>query len=105
MNNEKIISKEDVQHVADLARLALSESEKNQFTGELNTILGYVKEIEEVTIDNYQRFDHYNLQKNVFREDKLSKINEREKESIRSLFPERDDSSLRVKETLNGGSQ
>lgn len=105
MEKGKLISEDDVQHVADLARLAISGSDKKQFTGELNSILEYVKEIEEVEINNYQRFDHYNLKQNNFRADKLEEVSDKEKEAIRELFPEREGNSLKVKETLNGGSQ
>ena len=105
MNNEKLISKEDVERVADLARLALSVEEKNQFTTELNAILGYVKEIEEVFIDDYARFDHYDLKESRFRKDELNEISDKEKDAIRNLFPENDGNSLKVKETLGAGSQ
>lgn len=100
MSDEKLISEKDVEHVADLARLALSESEKKQFTGELNSILGYVKEIEEVQIDNYQKFDHYNLQENKLRKDELNEVSDEEKEAIREIFPQREGNSLKVKEVL-----
>lgn len=103
MSDEKLISQDDVQHVAELARLALSDSERRQFTGELNSILGYVKEIEEVKIDNYQKFDHYNLQENKLRKDELNEASDEEKEAIRELFPQREGNSLKVKETLGGG--
>jgi len=105
MSEKKLISKDDVQHVAQLARLALSENEKSQFTEELNAILGYVKEIEEVKIDNYERFDHYNIKENQFRKDELKEISDEEKGAIRKLFPKKEGNSLKVKETLNGGGQ
>lgn len=105
MTEEKMISKEDVKHVAELARLALSSEEETQFTNELNSILDYVKEIDEVTISNYQRFDHYNLKENQFRKDELDVIDEEDKKAIRNLFPQRRENHLRVKETLNGGGQ
>ena len=105
MSDEKLISEDDVQHVAELARLALSVSEKKQFTGELNSILGYVKEIEEVKIDKYQKFDYYNLQNNQFRKDELDEASEEEKGNIRKLFPEKEGTSLKVKEVLGGGSE
>jgi aspartyl-tRNA(Asn)/glutamyl-tRNA(Gln) amidotransferase subunit C len=103
MNEKKLISKDDVQHVANLARLALSESEKTQFTEELNAILGYVKEIEEVKVDNYERFDHYNLKENQFRKDEIEEVSNEDKNAILNLFPKKEGNSLKVKETLNGG--
>lgn len=101
MKNEKLISENDVKHVAELARLAISEGEKRQFTEDLNAILGYVKEIEEVEVNNYQAFDHYNLRNNQFREDKRKEIDEEEKSAIRKLFPEKEGNSLKVKGILS----
>ena len=37
------VSKDQTEYVARLARLGLSEEEKDLFTGQLNSILGYVE--------------------------------------------------------------
>ncbi|MBI5598868.1 MAG: Asp-tRNA(Asn)/Glu-tRNA(Gln) amidotransferase subunit GatC [Deltaproteobacteria bacterium] len=37
------ITKKDVEHVAELARLALTEEEKELYTGQLQRILDYVE--------------------------------------------------------------
>ncbi len=43
----KLISKEEVEHLAWLSRIELSEEEKRLFAGQLNDILNYFKIIDE----------------------------------------------------------
>ncbi len=43
-----MISKESVAHVADLARLSFTEQELQEFTGQLDEILGMVAQLDEV---------------------------------------------------------
>lgn len=42
------ITKKDVLHVADLARLALTEDEIDLYTGQLQRILSYVEKLSEL---------------------------------------------------------
>ena len=42
------LREETVRRVAELARLALSDSEVSQFTGQLSQILGYVDQLQAV---------------------------------------------------------
>ena len=51
------------------------------------------------------KFDYYNLQNNQFRKDELDEVSEEEKGNIRKLFPEKEGTSLKVKEVLGGGSE
>ena len=44
----------DIKHVAKLAKLQLTDSEVKKFTKELTSIIGYVKELEEVDTKNTQ---------------------------------------------------
>ena len=43
-----MISKEQVEHIAKLARIELREKEKEKFTNELSSILGYVEKLNKV---------------------------------------------------------
>lgn len=43
-----MITREDVQHVAHLARLALTPAEEERFTEQLSQILGYVEQLQEL---------------------------------------------------------
>lgn len=44
------ITKKEVTHVAELARLALAEEEKDLYTVQLQRILGYVEKISAVNV-------------------------------------------------------
>lgn len=58
-----MISREDVKHMADLAKLKFSEKELDDFTGKFSEILSYVEQLNEVDTENveptYQVNEHY----------------------------------------------
>lgn len=65
-----MISKDDVKHIAWLARLELSEEEVEKFTGQLGQILEHAGKIKEVDTSQVKPTSHPLPLKNVFREDK-----------------------------------
>jgi len=42
------ITREEIEHIAQLSRLDLSEEEKNKFGGQLDSILEYINQLNEV---------------------------------------------------------
>ena len=64
----KITAKE-VRHVADLARLELSPEEVELFTGDMNRILDYMDQLDELDTSGVEPTSHVLSLKNVFRED------------------------------------
>ncbi|HLF85711.1 MAG TPA: Asp-tRNA(Asn)/Glu-tRNA(Gln) amidotransferase subunit GatC [Nitrospiria bacterium] len=64
------ISKEEVEHVAKLARLLVSEEEKDVLTRQLSGILTYVGKLNEINTEGVEPLSHVIDIKNVFREDK-----------------------------------
>mgnify|MGYP003462317847 FL=1 len=64
------ISKEDVKHVAHLARLAVTEEETEQMTKELDAIITFAELLNEVDTTNVQPTTHVLNMVNVLREDK-----------------------------------
>lgn len=66
---EKIISTEDVRHVAKLARLHLSPAEIEKFTGQLGTILQYVNHIGQLDVKDVAPMAHALPIHNVLRDD------------------------------------
>lgn len=52
------ITKEDVEWVARLARLALSEKEVNTFTHQLGEVLDYVEKLKEVSVERVEPTSH-----------------------------------------------
>jgi aspartyl-tRNA(Asn)/glutamyl-tRNA(Gln) amidotransferase subunit C len=63
------ISKEEVEHVALLARLKFSESEKERFTTQMNSILDYMDKLKELDTSQVEPTFHAVAERNVFRED------------------------------------
>ncbi|MCZ8523479.1 MULTISPECIES: Asp-tRNA(Asn)/Glu-tRNA(Gln) amidotransferase subunit GatC [Paenibacillus] len=59
----------DVEHVAGLARLALSEEEKERFTEQLNAILKYAGQLEGLDTEGVEPTSHAMPLVNVLRED------------------------------------
>ncbi len=65
------ITVKEVEHVAKLARLDLSEDEKRQFTEQLNAILQYAEQLNELDTDQVQATTHVMPMSNVMREDEV----------------------------------
>ena len=64
-----VISEAQVEHVAQLARLALSAAEKQRFTEQLNAILSYMEQLNEVPTEGAEPTAHVLDLVNVLRDD------------------------------------
>ena len=64
------ISKEEVEHVAVLARLTFSETEIERFVDQLNNILDYMDQLGKLETSSVEPTFHAVTRKNVFREDR-----------------------------------
>jgi aspartyl-tRNA(Asn)/glutamyl-tRNA(Gln) amidotransferase subunit C len=65
------INLKDVEHVANLARLTLTATEKEQFAGQLNAILKYAEKLNELNTDGIEPTSHVLPLANVMREDQV----------------------------------
>jgi aspartyl-tRNA(Asn)/glutamyl-tRNA(Gln) amidotransferase subunit C len=65
----RVIEREDVLHVARLARLRLSEEEMERMAGELSGILGHVDRIGELDLEGVEPTSHVVALENVLRAD------------------------------------
>ena len=63
------LTRDEVLHVADLARLSLAPEEIEVFTRQLNDILAYVSKLEELDTTGVEPLAHVIPVFNVFRED------------------------------------
>ena len=55
-----MVTKEEVQKVADLAKLEFAPSELESLTGELNSILGYIDQLKELDVTNVAPLENLN---------------------------------------------
>ena len=65
------LSREEVLHVADLARLSLKPEEVELFTRQLNDILAYVEKLQELDTSGIEPLAHMIPVFNAFREDEV----------------------------------
>lgn len=65
------ISKQDVEHVAKLARLEISEAEKEAFSRQLSSILTYIEQLKALDVTGVEPTATVLDETNVFREDKV----------------------------------
>jgi len=63
------ITRAQVEHVAQLARLALTEPELDALTGDMDAILGYVEKLNELDTDHIVPTAHAVPMENAFRGD------------------------------------
>jgi aspartyl-tRNA(Asn)/glutamyl-tRNA(Gln) amidotransferase subunit C len=63
------ITRDEVAHLAQLSRLALSEAELEHFAGQLDVIIGAVARVQEVAADGIPPMTHAVPVVNVFRDD------------------------------------
>lgn len=65
------ITKREVEHIAMLARLELSEEEKDLFTNQLNSILTYIEKLNELDTKDVEPTSHVLPIQNIFKEDEV----------------------------------
>jgi aspartyl-tRNA(Asn)/glutamyl-tRNA(Gln) amidotransferase subunit C len=65
------ITKEEIEHIAVLARLSLSEKEKQVFGSQLSSILDYMEKLNELDTKDIEPTSHVLSLSNVMRNDTL----------------------------------
>ena len=66
-----ILSRKEVEHVALLARLELTEEEKEAYTHQLNAILDFMRQLDELDTSGVEPMAHVLPLVNVMREDEV----------------------------------
>jgi aspartyl-tRNA(Asn)/glutamyl-tRNA(Gln) amidotransferase subunit C len=64
-----MIAKKDLEHIAWLSRLELSEEDTEKYTPKLNSVLDYFEEIDKVDTEGVEPTYHVLPVSNVFRDD------------------------------------
>ena len=67
--NAKLIN---IEHVAKLANLKLTDEEKKTFEPQLTEIIGYISQLEKVDTENIESIGHITGLENVTRKDKAA---------------------------------
>lgn len=88
------ITKEEIMHVADLARLELDESAVEKFVSQIGDILAYVDQLKQVDTVGVRPTSHALALTNAFREDVEAQHLPREASLANA--PQQDDGSFLV---------
>jgi aspartyl-tRNA(Asn)/glutamyl-tRNA(Gln) amidotransferase subunit C len=92
------ISREEVEHVARLARLELTEGEKEMFTGQMDAMLAYVDKLNELDTKGITPTSHAVPMENAFREDEVAPSIGIDKALLNA--PDRSDNFFRVPQVI-----
>ena len=94
------MKKSDIEHLASLARIRLSEAELNNFESELSSIMTYVSTVSEIVADDSTDQPAVGSVANVFRKDAVTNQPNQFSDDILQEMPERDGRYLQVKKIL-----
>lgn len=72
------VSKEEILHIANLARLNLKEDEIEQYIDNLQDILNFANVVNEAKVDDLNITIGANEAKNVFRKDEIKNFDDNE---------------------------
>ncbi len=92
------ITREEVLHVADLARLELDEAAIDGFAGQIADILDYIDKLNQVDTTGIQPTSHAIFLSNAFRED--IEIEQLDRKLTLSNAPEQEDGNFIVPKVI-----
>ena len=95
-----MLSKNEVKHIAGLARIGLKKREIEKYRKDISAVLGYFKKLEELDTENIEPVGHITETLNVTREDKEKNFAEPGKKRIIKNIPETKDECLKVRSVL-----
>ncbi|HAO20370.1 MAG: asparaginyl/glutamyl-tRNA amidotransferase subunit C [Desulfobacteraceae bacterium IS3] len=94
------ITKDEVLHVAKLARLNLSDSSVDKFATQIGTILDYIDMLKQVNTDGIKPTSHAISLNNAFREDVQKQHLDRD--AALANAPEKEDGGFIVPKVVGG---
>lgn len=94
-----MISREEVDRLAELSRLDLREEERERFGAEIGQILEYIDEIKAVDVSEAE---HESVNVNTMREDSVENEPGQFSDEIVRGMPESEDGHLKIHKILGG---
>jgi len=94
------LSKQEIQHIAKLARLELTDAELEKYGGQLSAVLSYIDQLKEVNVKGVEPTAQVTGLENVLREDKVENWNSDEIEEALKDAPEREGRFIKVKRVI-----
>lgn len=94
------ITKKDVEYAARLARLSLSEEEKEKYAGQLESVLEFVGKLNNLDTSEVPPTSHVLELSNAWREDKIVQSSDETRKRLLANAPEREDDFFKVKKVI-----
>ncbi len=94
------MTREEVQHLAALARIELTEAELEKFTTELSAVLSYVGKVNDLVGDEALGTSALGARHNVFREDVVTNTAGQYTADLLAEMPETDGQYMKVKKII-----
>lgn len=91
------LTKEEVKHIALLARLGLTDAEIEKFTGQLSSILEYVEQLKEVNTEGVAPTAQVTGLENIMALDAIDQVGPAECEKLLNLAPEREEDLVKTR--------
>jgi len=94
------LSREEIKHIANLARLELTPEELDKYGEQLSAVLSYIDQLQEVDVNGVEPTAQVTGLVNVWREDETRDCSETEREAALKEAPELEDRQIKVKRVL-----
>lgn len=97
-----MLTKKEVEKIAELARLGLSEKEKEKLAGDLSSVIGYIQKLSEVNVEKVEPMTGGTTLENIMRKDDESG-NISDDEMIKTMFeaaPDKENGYFKVPSIL-----
>ncbi|MBF8280606.1 MAG: gatC [Candidatus Magasanikbacteria bacterium] len=94
------LTKADIEHLAHLSRLELTDAEKDLYAHQLSAVLEYMEILNEVNTDGVEPTAQVTGLQDVYREDVVHDCPKDSREEIVALFPDAEGAALKVPAAL-----
>lgn len=93
-----MLDKKTIEHLAKLSNLDLAEKQQKKFTEQLNSILVYFRQIQELDLKKVKTTDHITGLQNNVRADEVRQL--ADQDAILNAAPEIEKKQIKVKPVL-----
>jgi aspartyl-tRNA(Asn)/glutamyl-tRNA(Gln) amidotransferase subunit C len=98
-----MISQEEVERIAKLARLELTDEEKKIYAGQLSAVLDYVEKLKKVPTVTVEPMQNLTGQANILRNDEIT--NKVRREEMLANAPMTEEGFIKVKAVLGDSEE
>jgi aspartyl-tRNA(Asn)/glutamyl-tRNA(Gln) amidotransferase subunit C len=96
-----VLSKDQIKHIAKLARLELSDEELEKYGSQLSATLGYIEMLREVDTTDVEPTAQVTGLSNVMRTDQILAWDESQREAALKEAPDREERFIKVKKVFD----